>query len=180
MKKVLILFFIMTIFTLSACEKQSGKPAANSTNSVNSVLQQQMNGDPITEPPKPTTAPTEQPTTVPAQVIDVDLTAMSSTMVYSEVYNMMTEPDGYMGKSVKMQGNFAVYFDETTEKFYYACLIADATACCSQGLEFILAEAFSFPEDYPEIGADITVTGIFDTYTENGYLYAQLIDATLA
>ena len=29
---------------------------------------------------------------------DVDLTLLSSTMVYSEVYNMMVDPDSYIGK----------------------------------------------------------------------------------
>ena len=36
--------------------------------------------------------------------IDVDLTKLSSSMVYSEVYNMMNEPEPYEGKMVKMQG----------------------------------------------------------------------------
>ena len=36
--------------------------------------------------------------------VDLDLTVLSSTMVYSEVYNMMNEPEPYEGKMVKMQG----------------------------------------------------------------------------
>ena len=31
---------------------------------------------------------------------DVDLTVLSSTMVYSEVYNMMVSPDNYKGGSM--------------------------------------------------------------------------------
>ena len=110
---------------------------------------------------------------------DVDLTKLSSTMVYSEVYNMMTNPDEYIGKKVKMSGNFGVYQDQTTNKIYFACLIADATACCSQGIEFVLEGDYSFPEDYPEINTIITVSGTFDTYEENGYTYCQLIDAKM-
>ena len=34
----------------------------------------------------------------------VDLTALSSTMVYSEVSQMMTAPEKYVGKMVKMAG----------------------------------------------------------------------------
>jgi len=34
--------------------------------------------------------------------IDVDLTEMSSTMIYSEVNNIMTNPDDYMGKTIKI------------------------------------------------------------------------------
>ncbi|MGM9645037.1 MAG: hypothetical protein ACI3X1_08120 [Eubacteriales bacterium] len=109
--------------------------------------------------------------------IDVDLTALSGTMIYAEVYNMMTNPDAYLGKTVKMRGSFAVY--EGASRNYYACLISDATACCSQGIEFILDGNYSYPNDYPEPNSEITVTGVFDTYTEGDYLYCQLIGATL-
>jgi len=114
-----------------------------------------------------------------AEGIDVDLTTLSSTMVYSEVYNMMTTPDDYMGKTVKMDGTFSVYEDENTGKTYFACLVSDATACCSQGIEFCTKEELKYPEDYPEVGAYIKVTGTFDKYDEDGTTYCQLIDAKM-
>ena len=120
-----------------------------------------------------------------ADGIDVDLTALSSTMVYSEVYSMMSFPDNYIGKTVKMQGQFAVYqaTDESgafiPDQIYFACIIADATACCSQGLEFILTGEHTYPNDYPELGSEITVTGTFEVYTENGFQYCRLKDATI-
>lgn len=108
---------------------------------------------------------------------DVDLTTLSSTMVYSEVYNMMTEPDKYVGKTVRMNGSFAVYEGETQN--YYACLISDAAACCSQGIEFVLDGEHSYPDDYPELGEEITVVGTFDKYYEDDVLYCQLINAKI-
>ncbi len=114
-----------------------------------------------------------------AESYDVDLTELSSTMVYSEVYNMVTSPDNYLGKQIKMRGSFGVYQDQTTGKLYYACLIADATSCCSQGIEFVLEGDYTYPDDYPEINSVITVTGTFDTYEENGYRYCQLINAKM-
>ena len=104
--------------------------------------------------------------------IDVDLTSLSSTMVYSEVSNMLYEPENYMGKTIKMGGTLSVYHDETTGQDYYACIIADATACCSQGIEFELADG-----SYPPEGTEIAVVGVFDTYTENGYQYCTLRNA---
>lgn len=95
--------------------------------------------------------------------IDVDLTSLSSTMVYSEVYSMMYDPDSYIGKTVKMNGLFTVYHDESTGNNYFACIIQDATACCSQGMEFVLTDDYAYPSDYPEVGSEITVTGVFDT-----------------
>lgn len=105
--------------------------------------------------------------------IDVDLTKLSSTMVYSEVYNMMAYPDKYVGKTVRMKGQFALYENSKSGTRYFACIIADATACCSQGLEFV-------PESnsaYPALGTEITVTGEFSTYEEDGNIYCHLIGA---
>ena len=110
---------------------------------------------------------------------DVDLTTLSSTMVYSEVYNMMYEPDRYLGKRIKMNGRFAVYENPNTGAVYTACIIMDATACCSQGLEFVLAGEHSYPADYPEPGTEITVVGTFQTYEENGYVDYHLVDAEM-
>ena len=111
--------------------------------------------------------------------VDVDLTALSSTMVYSEVYNMMTDPGNYIGKTVKMSGVYAVYHDESTGKYYHACIISDATACCSQGIEFELKSGYSYPDDYPEEGGEICVTGTFDTYEEGEYTYCTLRNASI-
>lgn len=109
--------------------------------------------------------------------VDVDLTVLSGTMVYSEVYNMMSMPDPYIGRSVRMNGVFAVYIGDGIN--YYAVIIADATACCKQGLEFVLVNdsELTFPDDYPTVGSIVTVRGIFETYTENGYKYCRLREA---
>lgn len=112
-----------------------------------------------------------------AQNIDVDLTQMSSTMVYSEVQNMMLKPADYVGKTVKMQGAFSV--SEIGENRYFACIIKDATACCAQGIEFDWAGDHSYPADYPKDGSDITVTGEFTTYNEGQQQYCQLKNAEL-
>ena len=108
--------------------------------------------------------------------VDVDLTKMSATMVYSEVYNMLSLPDNYLGKTVRMNGQFQVYPGDGRN--YYVVIIADATACCQQGMEFVLAGDPAYPDGYPEPGRDVTVTDVFDTYYEGEYMrYCQLIDA---
>ncbi len=111
--------------------------------------------------------------------VDVDLTVMSATMVYSVVYAMVTEPSSYEGKTVKMDGIFDVYTDENTGKNYYACIIQDATKCCSSGIEFELKEERVYPDEYPDNGSYITVTGVFETYEEDGILYCTLRNAAL-
>jgi hypothetical protein len=110
---------------------------------------------------------------------DVDLTALSSTMVYTEVYSMLLMPDEYVGRKVRMQGAFSVYHDKDLDKDYFFCIVKDATACCSQGIEFCLLGDHRYPEDYPGDGEEITVSGTFGTYQENGATYCRLEDAKL-
>ena len=120
---------------------------------------------------------TELETIVEPPKYDVDLTNLSSTMVYSEVYNMVMDPSEYMGKYIRMEGPFSVYTNPDTKKNYFACVIQDATACCAQGLEFELAGDYSYPEDYPAVNTDVIVSGTFDTYEEEGYTYITLRNA---
>ena len=110
--------------------------------------------------------------------IDVDLTKLSSTMVYSEVYNMLYAPQDYIGKTVKMRGMFVTYTNQDESQYYPAVIIADATACCSQGLEFLLEGNPPYPEGYPKMETEITVIGTFETYDEEGYRYCHLVNAT--
>ena len=110
--------------------------------------------------------------------VDIDLTRLSSTMVYAVVNDMLMEPDPYMGKTVRMNGAMAVYKDEDTGKIYYACLISDATACCAQGIEFTTTDEYS-PDDYPAEGENLAVVGKYDFYEADGYEYGVLRDAVL-
>ena len=45
---------------------------------------------------------------------DVDLTQLSSTLVYAEVYNMASNPQSYVGKTVRMKGNLELLKGEYT------------------------------------------------------------------
>lgn len=121
----------------------------------------------------------DMPTAASDTDVDVDLSVMSGTMVYSEVFNMMVDPDSYEGKTVKMRGTYVEYLDESTGKKYYACVIMDATACCSQGIEFELTDDYTYPDDYPTVDDEICVSGTFETYMEGEYKYCTLKNAQL-
>lgn len=111
--------------------------------------------------------------------VDLDLTIISGTMVYSLVYNLMVSPDEYIGKVIKMNGMFSHFYDEEKHKHYYACIIQDATACCSQGIEFVPTEEFANPEERLEEGEEITVVGVLEPYSDGEYKYLTLKDAKL-
>lgn len=111
---------------------------------------------------------------------DIDLTRMSSTMVYSIVYQMVTDPQKYTGKTIKMKGIFSSYVDEETNRRFFGCVIKDALACCSQGLAFELAKPRKYPNEYPSEGASITIIGTFEfEKEEDGIGFPIIKDAIL-
>lgn len=65
----------------------------------------------------------------------MDLSVMDSDMIYATVYQMMSDPEQYVGKTFRIEGKFYVTYDEMTKNQYYYCVIKDATECCAQGLE---------------------------------------------
>ena len=91
----------------------------------------------------------------------------------------MMDPESYEGKSIKMDGNCSIYTDEATGETYYACIVQDATQCCSQGLEFVLDENEYSAEDYPAEGEEIVIKGTFSAYTEGEYMYITIKDSVL-
>ena len=119
----------------------------------------------------PTVAETPQ-----AAVPDIDLTSMSSTVVYSQVYDMMYSPETYLGKTIRMRGRYTEYTNFDQSQFFPACVIDDATACCSQGIEFVTASG-----SYPKNGDEVTVEGVFCAYVDesDGQTYYHLENAVL-
>lgn len=112
-------------------------------------------------------------------LVEVDLAAISGDVVYAQVYDMMTRPEDYVGKVVKMKGNYTFYHEEETNIDYHACIIQDATACCAQGIEFEPVTGFTCEEDRPAENELITVTGVFDTYMDGEYEYCTLRNAVV-
>ena len=110
---------------------------------------------------------------------DYDFSRMDKTMMYTQIYNMLKTPDKYKGKVVRMQGKFGHYYDEKTGKHYFGCVVMDATACCSTGMEFSRKGRHSYPENYPKLDEPIIVTGRFSSYKEGKELFCELADAEI-
>lgn len=106
--------------------------------------------------------------------VDIDLTSLSSTMVYAEVYNITTNPDDYVGKTIRMRGPYRTSYFDVTDLNYHYVLIEDAAACCQQGIEFKLPGDFAYPQDYPSVDTEIEVAGVFGSYDELEYTYYYL------
>lgn len=116
----------------------------------------------------------EESTTKEREEVDVDLTALSSTLVYAEVYNIMTQPKDYLGKTIKMSGVYSSSYYDKTNAYYHFVIIEDVAACCQQGLEFIWKGSHAYPDDYPEDKASIEVIGVFEEYEEFDEIYYYL------
>jgi hypothetical protein len=112
--------------------------------------------------------------------VDIDLTTMSGTLVYAEVYNIMMRPEEYMGKTIKMSGPYYSSYYDKTDLYYHYVIVEDAAACCQQGLEFIWEGDHAFPDDYPADATRVEVVGEFGSYDELGitYYYRSVDDIT--
>ena len=114
----------------------------------------------------------------PEAAVDVDLSVMDSDMIYATVYQMMSDPEQYVGKTFRIEGKFYVTYDEMTKNQYYYCVIKDATECCAQGLEFVWGDgSHIYPDEYQTDGTEVIVDGTFELYMENDSRYCRLANA---
>ena len=131
----LLLAVCMMVF-LCSCGKGGGEDAGNDT--LSSDEEASASAEIIPTPNQQETPEKSGQAQPSAGKVDVDLTVLSSTMVYSEVYNMLyNDPAYYLGKTVKARGEFSIYQLVTDgvlqpDPVSYACIISDAAACCAE------------------------------------------------
>lgn len=188
MKKILACIICLTLaFGVTACGKASDKDSNGDTKIISDAKNKQENSKSNTKKDvskkevagdagKGKSSKSKSKTN--SNKIDVDLNNLNANVVYAQVFQMMTEPDKFIGKRIRMSGQFNVYAAEegnpsgVTE--YYAIIIADAQACCQQGIEFVWP-GHTYPEGFPEVKSNASVTGIFEVYEENGKKYCRLV-----
>lgn len=188
MKKILACIICLTLaFGVTACGKASDKDSNGDTKIISDAKNKQENSKSNTKKEvskkevegdagKGKSSKSKSKTN--SNKIDVDLNNLNANVVYAQVFQMMTEPDKFIGKRIRMSGQFNVYAAQegnpsgVTE--YYAIIIADAQACCQQGIEFVWP-GHTYPEGFPEVKSNASVTGIFEVYEENGKKYCRLV-----
>ena len=193
MKQILACIICLTLaFGVTACGKASDKDSNGDTKIISDAKNKQENSKSNTkkdvskkEVNKKEVAgdagkgkSSKSKSKTKGNKIDVDLNNLNANVVYSQVFLMMTEPDKFIGKRIRMSGQFNVYAAQegnpsgVTE--YYAIIIADAQACCQQGIEFVWP-GHTYPDGFPEVKSNASVTGIFEVYEENGKKYCRLV-----
>ena len=189
------IWLLAAVVLLSGCGKQTdnGK-GINSGKTVDKVIESQVKKEEqkkTEESTKEDTQKNDQQNTdtqttenvqgsvnAPEAAVDVDLSVMDSDMIYATVYQMMSDPEQYVGKTFRIEGKFYVTFDEMTKNQYYYCVIKDATECCAQGLEFVWGDgSHIYPDEYPTDGTEVIVDGTFELYMENDSRYCRLANA---
>lgn len=195
--KLFIIFIL--VLTITGCgANESGRNPDNNKNSVDKVINEQMENFETDSVDTSSDGQDTQDGSVPVKSgsavvtqetdgevsnsVDYDLTTMSSDMVYATVYQMMVDPDTYIGKTFRMDGLYYASYYEPTAQYYHYCIIQDATACCAQGMEFVWGDgSHVYPDEYPMENTEVVVQGVFETYREDGdtNLYCRLRDATL-
>ena len=177
MKRKNIIFLSLVLITLLGCSANSHGSRSNIMASLfNSGESAEESIDSIES--DNSIAISDAPT---YENIDIDLTTMSATMVYSQVLNMLDEPSSYVNKIVKMSGPFRPFASTNEDYCYPAIVIQDATACCASGIEFLL---YGVPrcspkggDGYPALEEEATIVGRFETSLEGTSMYIHLGDA---
>ena len=161
MKKLFLLLICMTLLSCKAKDKTNNAGLEAAAAAKNTVVSENTVVEPVE-------------TTADQSKVDLDLTKMSATMIYSTIFDMLVMAEDYIDKNIKVKGWFETYTDPQTAELYYAVVVPDATACCQQGLEFVWPGEHTYPDDFPEQGADITVTGRYKLIENDGITYNYL------
>ena len=174
MKKVIFICLCAAALALTGCgQKETTDVTANALATAAPAQNAQIVQTVQTQ--SPTAAPAiSEATEAPAVELssaEIDLTSMSSTMVYSYVFNMVNAPDDFIGQRFRIRGTYDEEYWDQTKLTYHYIVIADATACCAQGLEFVLTDPSAA---YPQRGEEFEISGTFGTYMENGNRYIQI------
>lgn len=160
MKRILKSLLILTVALLSGCGDKADREVAATPVPTQSLSEQ-----------TPDAVVFSTAVAINPDYYDVDLAGMGATMVYSYVFSIVSDPAQYVGQRFRVRGTYQVTHWSATDLDYNFVVVSDATACCAQGLEFLLDEGLS----YPAAGDQIEITGTFGSYDEldETYYYIQ-------
>lgn len=182
MKKITVLFLLAVItVTLTACGNTNTSANANQTTGNDHTGQKSnvtltIDGQPAPTPD--TSTDTSPSSSEDAGTPDIDISGVGTNIIYQKALDISQNYQSYLGKIIKIKGNFKA--EQAQTRNYYYCLVADPTACCNAGFEFVLKDSnLKYPNDYPGENAEFIVQGKLSSYKEGDNTYLELRDATL-
>ena len=106
--------------------------------------------------------------------VDFDLTNLDAHNAMSSLDLIRSNYEMNEGKTIKIKGEISNFTTNMGE--HHLVFIKETSHDHSDYIEFILKNP---PEEYPEGGTVITVTGKLSKYEYNGFTYYTLIDAKM-
>lgn len=179
MKKLLLMgISVLTALLLTACSNNENKPAPSAasnpspaayTNTTPSYGTDYNGPISMLNPNATTFLPTERVEI--KKPYDIDLSGFSTTMTYAQLYNILVEPEKYVGTSIKIKGRYTMDKEEGTERVFHFLIASDEAACCELGIEFFV---FDDKDIYPPDGSEIMLEGVIDVCNDKGFKFICL------
>lgn len=163
MKKIYgMILIILVVLVLTGCTTDVNKESSNNELVKTIDSTQQSGNSPVQSEVK----------YIGNETAEIDLSTFSSTMLFSELSRILSEYPTYIGKTIKINGLYSnMPYSDGSANLYHYVLVTDSTACCQQGLEFVIENG----TEYPVMGDNTCVTGVLESYTENGQTYCHLV-----
>ncbi len=108
----------------------------------------------------------------------LDLSLLNDTMAYSQLINIIKDPETYLGTPVVIRGIYTAPFNGFSHQYNYTVTIQDNTQCCAQGIEFLLKKENDL-EKLPEEGETVKIEGILKLFEEGKHSYCIISDAQI-
>lgn len=163
-RKIFILLILpIIILSFVSCNKIKKNPSDNNQASV----QNTNFGNGTKKPSKRSVSKSDY----------IDISNLSGTAAYAQVYGIVSESKSYEGKTIKIKGKFKTYSENG--KTYYACIVSDTAGCCVQGLEFEPLKKYSYPKDFPKPDETIIVKGKLKIIYKDNFDFCVLQDAEI-
>ena len=99
-------------------------------------------------------------------------------IAYSQLVNILKEPDEYLGTPIKVKGIYSAPFNGFSHVYNYTVTIQDNTQCCAKGIEFFLRNENDLSL-LPEEGELVTIKGTLDLFEEEKHAYCLISDAMI-
>ncbi|MBQ9159592.1 MAG: ATP-binding cassette domain-containing protein [Erysipelotrichaceae bacterium] len=99
-------------------------------------------------------------------------------IAYSQLVNILKEPDEYLGTPIKVKGITSAPFNGFSHVYNYTVTIQDNTQCCAKGIEFFLRNENDLSL-LPEEGELVTIKGTLDLFEEGKHAYFVISDAMI-
>ena len=106
--------------------------------------------------------------------VDVDLSELSTTLIQAEFQRIISNPNDYIGKTIKATGAYRTIHYDGTDTASHFIIIVSGDECCEMGLEFILSDEYTYPDDFPVQNTNIEVIGVLEIQEKFGSVFMYI------